>query len=63
MIEFKRIIDSNRWFHAWVYLMYTGIRAWYFLQNIKWKKKESKEYISCWTGMFFVVEFLLSFKL
>ena len=40
MIEFKRIIDSNRWFHAWVYLMYTGIQAWYFVQNIKWKKRK-----------------------
>lgn len=40
MIELKRIIDSNRWFHAWVYLMYTGIQAWYFVQSIKWKKRK-----------------------
>lgn len=40
MIELRRIIHSNRWNHAWVYLMYIGIQAWFFVKNIKWKKRK-----------------------
>ena len=40
MIQLRRIIDSNRWNHAWVYLMYIGIQAWFFVKNIKWNKRK-----------------------
>ena len=37
--ELKRIIACNRWIYAWVYLLFTGVHAWMYVRNIKWKKK------------------------
>ena len=37
--ELKRIIECNRWIYAWVYLLFTGVHAWMYVRNIKWKKK------------------------
>jgi len=39
ILELKSIIDCNGWIYAWVYLLFTGVHAWMYVCNIKWKKK------------------------